>query len=232
MLQMQQSGEPYVRGTKTQYKRRVQEQTGKTDGAVEWKFCNISFLLQEMGHPIITGYKPAANTQRGPLYLAISRHLQTIQYPPSFADIEDDVDKSGAFHLDNLEDARDRTCRRIVLRRGQPAFRRELLGAYEGKCAVTGCDSEFALEACHIVPYRGPETNHVSNGLLLRADIHTLFDLGKTAVDTADMTVILASDMVQGSYSDLLNTPISLPQDPLKRPSPTALEQHRFLVGL
>jgi hypothetical protein len=66
----------------------------------------------------------------------------------------------------------------------------------------------------------------------LRADIHTLFDLGKTAVDTADMTVILASDMVHGSYSDLLNRQILLPQDPLKRPSPTALEQHRFLVGL
>jgi hypothetical protein len=61
MLQMQQSGEPYVRGTKTQYKRCVQEQTGKTDGAVESKLCNISFLLQEMDHPIITGYPRSSN---------------------------------------------------------------------------------------------------------------------------------------------------------------------------
>ena len=227
MLHLQQAGEPYV---KAQYVRWVEEQTGRT--SLDYKFQNISFLLQEMGHPIITGYKPAPNAQRGTLYQAISRHIQTTQYPLSFRYIEDDVDKNGAFDPDNLEDARDRAYRRIVLRRGQPAFRKELLSAYEGKCAVTGCDSEFALEACHIVPYWGPETNHVSNGLLLRADIHTLFDLGKTAVDTADMTVILASDMVHGSYSDLLNRQISLPQDPLKRPSPTALEQHRFLVGL
>ena len=113
MLHLQQRGEPYV---KAQYKRWVEEQTGRT--SIDRKFQNISFLLREMGHPIVTGYKPQPNTQRGTLYQAISRHLQTIQYPPSFADIEDDVDKSGAFHPDNLEDARHRTYRRIVLRRG------------------------------------------------------------------------------------------------------------------
>ena len=48
---------------------------------------------------------------------------------------------------------------------------------YEGKCAVTGCDVPDVLQAAHIFPYMGPETNHPSNGLL-RADIHTLFDLG------------------------------------------------------
>ena len=53
MLHLQQRGEPYV---KAQYKRWVEEQTGRT--SVDRKFQNISFLLQEMGHPIVTGYKP------------------------------------------------------------------------------------------------------------------------------------------------------------------------------
>jgi hypothetical protein len=232
MLRMQQRGEPYV---KAQYKRWVEEQTRRT--SVDRKFQNISFLLQEMGHPIVTGYKPAPNTQRGPLYQAISHQLetgllQTSQYPPLFTAMEREVEASGAFQPDSLEDARERTYQNIVLRRGQAAFRRELLEAYQGKCAFTGYDSEFALEACHIIPYRGSSTNHVSNGLLLRADIHTLFDLGKTAVDTANMTVILAAGMVHSSYADLLNTTIALPQDSLKRPSPAAFDQHRFLVGL
>jgi hypothetical protein len=113
MLHLQQAGEPCV---KAHYIRWVDEQTGRT--SVDWEFQNISFLLQEIGHPIITGYKPAANTQRSTLYQAISRHLQTTQYPLSFRYIEDDVDKSGAFDLDNLEDAIDRAYRRIVLRRG------------------------------------------------------------------------------------------------------------------
>ncbi|WP_169719739.1 HNH endonuclease, partial [Novosphingobium acidiphilum] len=54
--------------------------------------------------------------------------------------------------------------------------------AYDGKCAVTSCAIEPLLEAAHIHPYLGPKTNHVTNGMLLRADIHTLFDLGLLAI--------------------------------------------------
>ena len=78
MLLQQQDGTRYV---KAEYNRNVQSRTGKTRGSVEWKFQNISFLLQEMGHPTITGYKPRSNAQRGTLYDAISRHLQANQYP-------------------------------------------------------------------------------------------------------------------------------------------------------
>src|SRR5262245_42509124 len=40
--------------------------------------------------------------------------------------------------------------RLINERRGQPKFREKLLSAYGGRCAVTGCDAEAALEAAHI----------------------------------------------------------------------------------
>jgi hypothetical protein len=66
----------------------------------------------------------------------------------------------------------------IKTRRGQPAFRKALLEAFGRTCCITGCKVEEVLEAAHIVPH-GEETNYsVFNGLLLRADIHTLFDLG------------------------------------------------------
>jgi hypothetical protein len=70
-------------------------------------------------------------------------------------------------------DARLRVYRNIVGRRGQSAFRAALLDAYDGKCAITECDAAAALEAAHLRPYRGPGSNTVSNGLPLRADIHT-----------------------------------------------------------
>jgi len=73
MLRKQQDEKPY---TKSQINREVREQTGKTRGSVEWKFCNISYLLEEMGHPIVNGYKPARNAQRGSLYQEINRHLE------------------------------------------------------------------------------------------------------------------------------------------------------------
>lgn len=70
------------------------------------------------------------------------------------------------FDATDLHDARKREISSIALRRGQPGFRRDLLSAYECRCAFTGCDVEAILEAAHIVPYRGEHTNHVENGLL------------------------------------------------------------------
>lgn len=45
------------------------------------------------------------------------------------------------------------------------------------------------MEAAHIRPYRGKKDNHPSNGLLLRADIHTLFDLNLVAIDPETLKI-------------------------------------------
>ena len=74
-------------------------------------------------------------------------------------------------------DAREFIRRSIARRRGQGKFRREILKAYGGKCAVTGSSTRSVLDACHIRPYNGDDTDHVQNGILLRTDIHTLFDV-------------------------------------------------------
>jgi hypothetical protein len=72
--------------------------------------------------------------------------------------------------LDDDYDARLRVYRQIVSRRGQSGFRAALLEADQGQCAITGCDAAAALEGAHLRPYQGPESNTVTNGLLLRAD--------------------------------------------------------------
>lgn len=76
--------------------------------------------------------------------------------------------------------------RAIAYRRGQSVFRRDLMYAYSSVCAVTGTTASDVLEAAHIYPYRGAHTNRVDNGLLLRADIHTLFDLNMPHGDAFD----------------------------------------------
>ena len=88
-----------------------------------------------------------------------------------------EVDDDG-FDPSNIEDARKRISRMIAQRRGQSAFRNNLFDVYGGRCAITGCEVPDVLEAAHIFPYRGEDTNKVVNGLLLRADVHTLFDCG------------------------------------------------------
>ncbi len=64
------------------------------------------------------------------------------------------------------------------VRIGQGAFRILVTEAYERRCAITGERTLPALEAAHIQPYSEARTHEVSNGLLLRADLHLLFDRG------------------------------------------------------
>jgi putative restriction endonuclease len=70
----------------------------------------------------------------------------------------------------------------IVQREGQGAFRVRLLDAYSRRCAVTGERSLPVLDAAHIQRYLGAGSNHVQNGIVLRSDIHRLFDAGYVTV--------------------------------------------------
>ena len=62
------------------------------------------------------------------------------------------------------------------IRPEQERFRKDLLKAYHGRCAVTGCDIEQLLDAAHLRPWRG--YNQVGDGILMRVDIHRLLDAG------------------------------------------------------
>jgi hypothetical protein len=139
---------------------------------------------------------------------------------------------SSEFSPTNIEDARRRIMSSIVQRQGQGLFRARLLAAYQGRCAFTGCDASSALEAAHIFPYRGIETNSVTNGLLLRADLHTLFDLGLVAIDSRNMTILLSPSLASGHYSVLAGKQVAIPIDPACRASLEAIDMHRAAAGL
>ncbi len=67
-------------------------------------------------------------------------------------------------------------------RLGQGAFRVLVTDAYERRCAVTGEKTLPVLEAAHIKPFASRGPHRVSNGILLRSDLHKLFDLGYVTV--------------------------------------------------
>ena len=134
-----------------------------------------------------------------------------------------DAADDDAFDPATVEDARQRTMRLIAQRRGQSAFRQSLLRAYGGKCAITDCSVPDVLEAAHIYPYRGPKTNHVTNGLLLRGDIHTLFDCGLITIDPDSLTVLVSEKLCDSNYWGYGNRPLRVPQNRARQPSATAL---------
>lgn len=67
-------------------------------------------------------------------------------------------------------------------RLGQGTFRVVVTDAYQRRCAVTGEKVLPVLQAAHIRPYSNEGPHHVQNGLLLRSDLHTLFDRGYVTV--------------------------------------------------
>lgn len=122
-------------------------------------------------------------------------------------------------------------------RLGQGTFRFAVEGAY-GKCAVTQEHSLPALEAAHIVPYSSGGVHEIPNGLLLRADIHRLFDHGYVTV-TPDyrfkVSPRLEHEYHNGKiYYQLEDRELWLPPTAANRPRKEYLERHNeevFLAG-
>jgi len=54
---------------------------------------------------------------------------------------------------------------------------------YGGKCCITGCTVGAVLEGVHIDSYYGDTSDNLQNGLLMRADLHTLLDKNLMAID-------------------------------------------------
>jgi putative restriction endonuclease len=79
-------------------------------------------------------------------------------------------------------------------RLGQGAFRILVTDAYDRRCAVTGEKTLPVLEAAHIKPYALLGPHRVSNGILLRSDLHKLFDLGYVTV-TPDLRLEVSSKL-------------------------------------
>jgi putative restriction endonuclease len=124
----------------------------------------------------------------------------------------------------------------ITPRLGQGAFRIAVTEAYGRECALSGGKVLPALEAAHIKPYGEGGLHERCNGILLRKDIHSVFDTGYATIDTDYRFVV--SDKVKSvfnngnEYRKLHGTVIRLPRNLDDRPAIELLRWHnenRFL---
>jgi putative restriction endonuclease len=141
-------------------------------------------------------------------------------------DSDKEEETSSSESLDPAYDARQRVLVSIVRRRGQQKFRKLLLETYDSRCVVTDCQVSEVLDAAHILPYRGAHTNNPSNGLILRTDLHNLFDLGLLAIDPVSRTVIVASRLSGTEYQQFHGQKIKQPKHSDRQPDSDALSQH------
>ena len=120
---------------------------------------------------------------------------------PDDADERDDEPPAG--YQPSAVDSRQKVLTTIRARRGQRTFRNKLIRRYGPRCMVSGCPLVDIVEAAHIWPYRNFSDNHPDNGLLLRADLHTLFDLDLMGIDPDTHEVHMSPAARKAGYEAL-----------------------------
>jgi putative restriction endonuclease len=116
-------------------------------------------------------------------------------------------------------------------RMGQGRFRRAVEEAYSYRCAVTGSRTYPSLEAAHIRDFALDGSVHrVSNALLLRSDVHTLYDRGYLGID-ADLRLRVSPELrvhgwngVEFYQREAAGFTIAVPESPALQPDRDALD--------
>jgi hypothetical protein len=135
---------------------------------------------------------------------------------------KDVVENFGTLYQPQEGDLRPLVMQQIRLRQGQARFRDAICRRYGSFCQVTKCGILEILEAAHIHPHRGTRDDDQENGLLLRAEIHTLFDVDLLGIEPETLQVELSATIAAeyGQYGGKrLSCPVGL------RPSLSALRE-------
>ena len=118
----------------------------------------------------------------------------------------------------------------VLPRLGQGAFRVIVTDMYNRQCALTNSHVLHVLDAAHIRPYAEGGSHSPTNGLLLRQDVHTLFDRGYLTISPdyhVEVSRRLKDEFDNGKeYYALQGKTILLPENPLFRPSAEQLVWH------
>lgn len=108
---------------------------------------------------------------------------------------------------------------------GQASFRRLILEAYGNRCCITGEATLDVLEVVHILPRMKDVSLDFKNCVVLRADLHRLFDRGLISI-SPDYIVMVSSKVESRTYTEYQHRSISLPRDESMYPSHQALMSH------
>ncbi len=172
------------------------------------------------------------------LYSDVANRLMAYQLLNSRGIDWDSDEAENKINLDDTNNPEDRYAYgRTKHRLGQGAFRVMVTDAYQRRCAMTGERTLPVLQASHIKPYSQDGEHDVRNGILLRSDIHTLYDQGYITIDKdyrIDVSRRLNEDYGNGKdyYKHHGQKLLVLPENINEMPSKEMLEWHNENVFL
>lgn len=118
------------------------------------------------------------------------------------------------------EESRKVSYYRALARPEQARFRTTLFDAYS-KCAISGVSIRRAVEAAHVLEFARKGLNTLANGILLRCDLHSLFDAAEMVIDPNTMTAHF-SEAAREDYADLHGAKVVIPSG---GPTPSAFQE-------
>lgn len=126
--------------------------------------------------------------------------------------------------------------RLVAPRLGQGAFKSLVTVAYHRRCAITGNKVTPTLQAAHIRPVSSQGEHRLDNGLLLRSDVHTLYDRGYLGIDAQHRLQVshrLRADFDNGQeFYSLAGKPIALPDQLPDHPNKDFVTWHMDTIFL
>jgi putative restriction endonuclease len=132
------------------------------------------------------------------------------------------------FDLDEPVDERRCVLAMQVVRDGANLFRESVGAAWGNRCAISKISVPQVLDAAHIYPYKGPATDNLRNAILLRNDLHTLFDAFMLSLEYIGdvLTVRISRKLGNTPYTKLEGKTIRLPVDPFHQPADKVVRHH------
>ena len=119
-------------------------------------------------------------------------------------DFEDFIDQADD---DELEKIRIQVNRR----KNQSKFRNSILKLYNNMCAISGTEVTEVLDAAHIISHSKSGINQKNNGILLRSDLHLLFDKNLLQIDPVTCEVLIDKSLKDSIYYTYHKSKLDLP---------------------
>lgn len=196
--------------------------------------CNVLaqpfFLPEKAWIPVPIDWAP--NIVQGKTYDTEKEHGRAL-----WREVSQVASALGLWRPYEMQDEPKREAPRYLVkgRLGQGAFRVLVTDAYQRRCAITGERTLPVLEAAHIRPYASDGPNLTQNGLLLRSDLHKLFDIGYLTVTPeyrVEVSARIKEEYQNGReyYAHHGQQLLILPEAAEERPSKDFLDWHNQSV--
>lgn len=111
-----------------------------------------------------------------------------------------------------------------TIREGQDKFREKVLNTYNHTCCISGYHLDCVLEATHVTPFNGPESNTIKNGICLRSDLHKLWDAFLIAINPDTNCIEISSILNKTKYKQYAGQKVFQNIDTSKIPSKELLK--------